>query len=327
MAAVKSFLPRIPKFLPAVKILLSASALSLTACQNDNMSAPYVFGGIGSRNLSEKPVTTELHTYDRDFAPEERFRRIGPPLKLTFPMKSYALLDNLSGGPQLYVRLRLDGPTLRSEVDVVRERYAGKTWEEKARLAYGGGVMPNYQFGQYRDGMIVQIEKREAYTDRFGRRMLVGYPARDVTEQFLKDQSETHPRKVGQYCGFDIYDQVLWREVDDRPASKAAALDRVIKGEGSFTGINREKDASLLSIDCGDKLRLCTAYIRYRGFGITASVDRRRVCDFVPSFNALPRFIDQHAAYPMPRESWPPPPPPPPSMGGPLIVGGKKFTL
>lgn len=330
MSTAKLFLHGVPDSSAIWRpLLLGVFALTcLSACQDDPMSAPYVYGrgmGHSSSTLDESPVTTELHTYV--VKDEDRFRRFGAPLQLTFPKKYYGYTTNFEGGPQYYVLLLLDGPTLRPRVDVIRERYPGKTWGEKARIAYGGGVVPNYRVGRYSDGMEVIIKKREVYTDDSGHVTLVRDLARHVTEEFLEDGSATHARKIGEYCGFEIYDEVMRREADDRPASKVAALARVIKGEGSFTGINRDKDASLLSIKCGDKPSRCTAYISHRGFGVTATVDRSRVCAFMPSFQALPRFLDQHAAYPMPRNSWPPPPPPPPSMGGPLIVGGKKFTL
>ena len=300
-------------------ITILCAALMLTSCQDDGLSAPYSYSGIGSRNLGEAPVTTELHTYDKNFSDEDRFRRFGPPLKLTFPMKFYGYADNLSGGPQLQIALNVDGSTLRAEVDVVRERFAGKSWHDKARAAYGGGIVPNYQFGQYFDGMRVTISSREILSAKNKQPILVRNVSRSVTREKIEREPDIRSRFVGQYCGFDIYNSPLRRGVDGRLMGHAETLNRLVSGEGSFWGIPSEKDATILSIGCDEKPSECYAYLTYREFGVVASVDRSRICKFMPAIRALPQFLDQHAAYPLPPTSWPPPPPPPPSMGGPLI--------
>lgn len=266
-------------------VTLLCAAL-LAGC-GDPTTAPYKRGSMDG-SLDETPVTTELHTYDEDKG-KASYKIRGVPLKLTFPKKYYAYGTNLYGGPQAMVILHLDGTSLRSVYDVVREKYGVTNIDDVSRKIDGTGLGKSRRPGPYRDLMTVQIDPRHGGTSQISnswvlRESTAGRYAKMSAKDFPADKYE----RLEDECGFQIYGRL-----DERLNSEATGRE--------FTLLNNDQRSPVKGGYCTEKPASCQLFVEYRNFDVSAGMDRVDICRFKPAYSALPAFLDQHMAYPFPR--------------------------
>ena|GEM_PF-5929456 len=279
---------------------------AIVGCDRDEKSAPYDNSGSGSGHytgsLSEEPITTELHTYDTDYENSDRFRTYGPPLKITFPAKYYGYSTNFEGGPQGKVVLRLDGESLRSSADVIRERYGVRTADDVRNKSFGSGLGESFVEGPYKHEMSVNIYPRKFGTNAAAGKKELRLSSPDLFRQeFDEALAAGKFRHVGQLCGFDVYNRAEDGTDPPRFMPPTDSNHEPILSGKAFDGWNSDKKSSVVGIGCNDHPAICGVYIKYRGYGVTLNIDRNHVCEFWPVYNQLPNFLDQHASFPLPR--------------------------